>query len=212
MNIDDIVKFAEFFFSLSKTLNSGDILGKLEEMETYSERKKHAEDNFKHLSSGSSRIVYLLTPGDFILKLAKNEKGIAQNRAENAISKMKSKYINSPIDHAKNFAWIKSPFLEKITAKQFEKITGFNFDQFGDCLKFSLKNVSGSKNLEKPDNYEKISSSEIFKELTEIGKKFKLMPGDIARISSWGKSKKGDYPVLIDAGLTKKIFEDFYEK
>jgi hypothetical protein len=35
------------------------------------------------------------------------------------------------------------------------------------------------------------------------------MPGDLARISSWGT--KDGRPVLIDAGLTADVFANFYE-
>jgi hypothetical protein len=45
--------------------------------------------------------------------------------------------------------------------------------------------------------------------MKRIGEKFKLMPGDLARISSWGT--KDNQPILIDAGLTKDVFAEFYE-
>jgi hypothetical protein len=69
--------------------------------------------------------------------------------------------------------------------------------------------VSGNTDKEKPDNFAEVEKSDIYKEMKDIGEKFKLMPGDLARISSWGV-KDGD-PVLIDAGLTADVFENFYE-
>ena len=61
----------------------------------------------------------------------------------------------------------------------------------------------------KPENFEKVEKSDIYKEMKRIGEKFKLMPGDLARISSWG-TKEGR-PILIDAGLTSEVFSDYYE-
>jgi hypothetical protein len=35
------------------------------------------------------------------------------------------------------------------------------------------------------------------------------MPGDLSRISSW--KKRDNKPVLVDMGLTKKVFDDYYD-
>jgi hypothetical protein len=216
MNVNKILRFASIYESLAAAdaeelpENSDDlktILKNLQKLKTYSARKKYAEKNLKHLSSGSSRIVYL-TPEKTILKLAKNDKGIAQNKAESN-PKMKSKFLNKILGHASNYAWIQTSFLKKITEKQFKKMTGIDFDDFGEAVRFGLRSVSSSKNKEEPDNFEEVLETDIYKEMVDIGKRFKLMPGDIARISSWGT--KDDRPVLIDAGLTKEVFEEFYE-
>lgn len=214
MNINKLLRFADMFLSLASaeelpedSTDLDKVLSNIEKLETYQARKKYAEKNLEHLSSGSSRIVYL-TPDKTILKLAKNDKGIAQNKAETNPA-MKSKFLNKNIKHAENFSWMETNYLEKITTKEFTKMTGLDFDDFGDCIRYALKNVSESSDKEKPEGYNKISESEIFKEMKRIGEKFKLMPGDLARISSWG-TKDGN-PVLIDAGLTKEVFEEFYE-
>jgi hypothetical protein len=185
----------------------GTVLSNLQKLETYAARKKYAEQNLKHLSSGSSRIVYL-TPGKTIVKLAKNDKGVAQNKAE-ANPEMKSKFLNKILKHADNYAWIEVEFLDKITAKQFEEMTGIPFSDFDEAIRFGLKDVSENTGLTKPKNFDKVSQSEIYKEMKRVGERFKLMPGDLARISSWGT--KDGRPVLIDAGLTAQVFADFYE-
>lgn len=214
MHPNKLLRFAEMFYSLAtseeipeKSNDLGVILDNLSKLETYNARKKYAEQNLTHLSSGSSRIVYL-TPGKTVVKLAKNDKGIAQNRAE-ANPEMKSKYLNEIINHASNLAWIETHYLDKITVKQFEEMTGMPFSDFDEAIRFGLKNVSENTGLTKPKNFDKVSKSEIYKEMKRIGEKFKLMPGDIARISSWGT--KDGRPILIDAGLTADVFADFYE-
>ena len=122
---------------------------------------------------------------------------------------MKSKFLNEIIDYSKDYNWIQTHFLEKIKASDFKEMTGIDFNDFGDSISYGLKNVSDSPDKKKPDSFNEVSKSEIYKEMDKIGKKFKLMPGDLSRISSWGI--KDDHPVLIDAGLTKDIYEDFYE-
>jgi hypothetical protein len=214
MNPDKILRLAELFYSLATSeelpANSDNltvILKNLEKLETHAARKKYAEKNLKRLSSGSSRLVYL-TDDDTVVKLAKNDKGIAQNEAESN-PKMKSKYLNKVLGYAKSHVWIETCYLDKINEKEFEKLTGIDFGAFGKAVDYGLKNVSESSDTKKPKNFDEIIKSDIFKELKRLGNKFKLMPGDLSRISSWGT--KGGNPILIDSGLTKEVFEDFYE-
>lgn len=214
MNPDRLLKRAFYYYKLATAeplpANSKDlstILKNIEGLETFSDRKEYAEKNLKHLSSGSSRIVYLISKKT-IIKLAKNEKGLAQNKAETN-PKMKSKYLNNIIGHADNYSWMETSYLDKITTKEFEEMTGLKFENFGDGIRYGLKKVSGNTDLDKPENFDKVEKSDIYKEMHRIGTEFKLMPGDLARISSWGVKDK--HPVLIDAGLTADVFEKYYE-
>lgn len=214
MNTLDILRLANRFYVLAKAeelpadaKDAETILKNIENLETYAARIKYAEKNLDHLSSGSSRIVYTLPDGT-ILKLAKNDRGLAQNKAEGN-PKMKSPYLNKLLKKAKNHAWINMQFLDKITEKEFEKMTGLDFDDFGEAIRYGLKSVSDNSGMEKPDNFDEVSKTKVYKELYNVGKEFKLMPGDMARISSWGT--KDNHPVLIDAGLTKEIFDKYYD-
>lgn len=209
MDINKLLKLANFFQALaageelpadSKDLKT--ILKNLEELETYNARKEYAEKNLKHLSSGSSRIVYL-TPEKTVVKMAKNDKGVAQNEVE-CNPKMKSKFLNEIISCAKDNSWLETHYLDKITAKEFEKMTGLEFEQFGDAVRYGLKSADS-----KPKGFSDVEESDIYKEMKRIGEKFKLLPGDIARISSWGT--KHGRPILIDAGLTEDVFDTFYD-
>jgi hypothetical protein len=213
MNTLDILRLANKFYVMAKgetlpadSKDTDTILKNIENLETYAARIKYAEKNLDHLSSGSSRIVYTLPDGT-ILKLAKNDRGLAQNKAEGN-PEMKSPYLNKLLRAAKNRAWINMQFLDKITEKEFEEMTDVDFKDFGDAIRYGLKDVSDNSE-EKPKNFEEISKTKVYKELYNVGKEFKLMPGDIARISSWGC--KDNHPVLIDAGLTKEIFDKYYD-
>lgn len=215
MDVNRLLRFANIFYSLATGerlppdfTDLSTVLKNLEKLETYTARKEYAEKNLKHLSSGSSRIVYL-TKNDTVIKMSKNDKGIQQNKAEKNASKLNSKYINKVLNCASNYVWLEVPYLEKITAKDFKNMTDIDFEEFGNALRFSLKKISGNTDMEKPKNYDEISKLPIFKEISEIGKRLDLMPGDLARISSFGK--KDGHPVLIDVGLTSAIFTKFYE-
>jgi hypothetical protein len=180
------------------------VLKNLSELETFTARVDYAEKNLKHLSSGSSRVVYLVDDGKQAMKLAKNDRGISQNKIE---SKIKSKFINETTKFDKDGVWKLSPFLDKITEKEFEKLIGVNFKDFGKALDYGLQDVSDDS-AAKPKDFNKIKELPIYKELVAVGKKHKLMPGDMSRISSW--CMKDDVPMLVDAGLTKEIYDEFY--
>jgi|HubBroStandDraft_5_1064220.scaffolds.fasta_scaffold85201_1 hypothetical protein len=216
MRPNKLLRFANIFYSLASgeelPANSSDlktVLANLEKLETYAARKKYAEANLEHLSSGSSRITYL-TPDKTVIKLAKNDRGLAQNKEEVAAnSKCNSKYLNKVLKNVSNYYWIEVPFLDKITEKKFKEMTGIDFDDFGEALRYSLRSISGNTDKEKPSDYEEITKSDLFKEISDIGKKLDLMPGDLARVSSYGI--KDNHPVLADVGLTKNVYEAFYE-
>jgi hypothetical protein len=209
MNPITLLKFASLFQSLaaekeklpedSNVLKV--ILKNIDKLQTFLARKKYADRNLKYLSSGSSRLVYL-TGAETVVKLAKNERGLAQNKTESN-SKMKSKYLNKILSKSKDNIWIEVEFLDKITEKEFEELTEINFKEFGECLLY--KQDSGKK----PKNLDKISKTKIFKEMVRLGKDFDLAIGDMIRISSWGK--RNNCPILIDSGLTDKTYDKFYD-
>jgi hypothetical protein len=175
------------------------ILKHLSDTETFTERTAYAEDNLKHLSSGSSRIIYL-TPTNEVLKLAKNERGIAQNKVESSI---KSPFVNSTTKHDPNGIWKISPYLEKLTETEFEALTDIPFKTFQEILDYEV-----SKEGKTPKDFDKYRTNKIIKGLADLYTKHHLLTGDMTRISSWGK--KDNQPVLLDAGLTRKVYEKFY--
>lgn len=213
MSADQLLKQATLFLKLAtdseelppNSKDVGTILKNLSKLETYKARVDYAEKNLDHLSSGSSRVVYTMPGKKEVLKLAKNDRGVAQNKIE---AKIKCKYINKTLKACPQGCWKTSPFLDKITEKDFKKLTGLEFKSFGEALSYGLKDISDS-DAEKPDDFDKISKHEMYKELIKCGKQYELMPGDLSRISSWGVVD--GHPTLLDAGLTRKIYDKFYE-
>jgi uncharacterized protein YpmB len=215
MKTNTLLRLTALFYSLASEeelpANSKDIktiLKNIEDLETYASRKAYAEKNLEHLSSGSSRIVYL-TPKKTVIKLAKNDKGIAQNKEEVAADKCSSKYINKVLDQAKNHSWIEVPFLDDLTEKEFEDMTDITFKDFADAIEYGLKAISGNSDKKKPKNFDDVEKTDIYRDIVDVAKKKDLMPGDLGRISSW-RAKDGK-PILADAGLSEKIFSEFYE-
>ena len=209
MKTNHFVVLAKLFCYCASESKIEEVLKELSSLETFKDRIDLAEKELKHLSSGGSRIIYVMDNGE-VLKLAKNEKGLAQNKAESNPD-IKSQYINKTIKSDKDGVWKTSPYLDKVTEKQFEELCGIGFKDFGKAISWGLKSVSSSDKSDekKPEGMEDVWKSDIYKELVEVGKKFDLMPGDLERISSWGTD--GKVPVLLDTGLKLDIWNKYYE-
>ena len=137
------------------------------------------------------------------------DKNIAQNKTEcNVLIHSNSKYLNKILPYPKNFIYIETNYLDKITEKEFEDMTDIPFNDFGEAIRYTMKDLSGNSK-EKPKNFDDVAKIQIYKDLTSIAKKYSLMGGDFARVQNFGK--KDDHPVIIDAGLSKQVFDKFYD-
>lgn len=136
---------------------------------------------YKYIGGGSSRKVFDLNNG-YVIKIAKNEAGIGQNKTEVNISKK---------DKSGLFAKVikKSSDYEFIVMRKANKIKDISFvwRYFG---------VNDEKEF-----------LNIF-EVQYLREKYKLLFGDINKASSWGMVNKT--PVLIDYGFTEKIKDKYY--
>src|SRR5574337_1313778 len=90
----------------------------------------------QELGMGSSRIVFLLD-NKRVLKVARNEKGIGQNKAElDAVTNTTLRQVFSKIyDYSSDFAWLVSELVRPLTNKEeFVELTGFRFRFFTEIL------------------------------------------------------------------------------
>lgn len=136
---------------------------------------------YRYISSGSSRDVFDLKNG-YVIKIAKNMAGIAQNQYE---------YFISYYDNSNLFAKVvnvSDDFYFLIMEKA-DKI-----DNISDVFKYF--NVSSKRELFQ------------LKELQNIKKKYNLLLGDFNRKSNWGIIK--GRPVIIDYGFTREVSERYY--
>lgn len=224
MKLKDIFQLSNNFYSMAsetskekvppKTKDKEELLLNLTQLKTFKARIEYAEKNLERISSGSSRIVFYLND-QYVLKLASNEKGIMQNAAE-ANVKTDTKYVNLVTQKCIHFYWVIAPVAEKINQKEFEKLTGIPFEMFGKTVHYKVKellsissaNSSTTASLKPNQEIKEYLDEEIVKQIAMLAVKYKLMTGDISRISSWGIKK--DTPVLIDLGLNRKIYKKYY--
>lgn len=171
------------------------------------------------IATGSGRTVYKIDD-DYVLKLAKNKKGLAQNIEE-------VEFYNDPaLGEARNiFAqivdsdplgyYIIAKNYKKVNVREFKTITGCPFDVFGRWIDFIIR--SNNYTLETfidhftRDHNPKISKqfsyvSNMIKRIHDDGMDIEL--GDWERIQNWGAD--GSNLIIIDYGLTKDIYEKYY--
>mgnify|MGYP001434148079 CR=1 FL=1 len=137
---------------------------------------------YRYIGSGSCRHVFDLGNGH-VIKLAKNEAGIAQNKSE---------YEISAKDNSDLFAKVIQPSDEfsLLIMQKADKINNISYV----CDYF---NVTTKRELFK------------LKELQNIKMNYNLVLGDFYRKSSWGIIN--ERPVIIDYGFTREIKERYYQ-
>lgn len=136
---------------------------------------------YKYLGSGSSREVFDLGNG-YVIKVARNMAGMAQNMSEYQISYNDSSHLFAKVMKAsQNFEFI---IMEK--AKRINTIS-YIWDYFNINNKNELFNLD---------------------ELKKIKGKYNLVLADLAKKSSWGIIN--GKPVIIDYGFTRAVKENYY--
>ena len=180
-------------------------------MSSIKKRLIYANKKLKKLGSGTSRIVFQL-PNDKtkVIKIAKNLKGLAQNKAEIGISNHHgSEMVAKVFDHDPKFSWLESEYAIPLTKSEtsFKNAVGFRFDEFAVNLEKSFNSVFSFD--QNPD----IVNSEFFKETVKTISMYDLSHADIKRKSSWGTVVRNGklVPVIIDYGLTGDVYDQFYD-
>lgn len=137
--------------------------------------------NYRYIGSGSSSQVFDLNNG-YVVKVAKNKAGIAQNITEYKISSFNDSLLFARVIQVSNdFTFL---IMEKAN-----KINDFSYIY----RYFNVRNNMDLTNLS---------------ELQNIHKKYNLLWGDLLRESSWGIID--GRPVIIDYEYTKAVAKKYY--
>lgn len=136
---------------------------------------------YRYIGSGSSRRVFDLGNG-YVVKIAKNRAGIAQNKMEYRISlKDVSGLFAKVIKVSEDFY--------SLIMQKAEKIDNFSYV----CKYFKSESILEVLKL---------------KEFQNIKHRYNLLLNDLCRTSSWGIIN--GIPVIIDYGFTREVRERYY--
>jgi mRNA-degrading endonuclease RelE of RelBE toxin-antitoxin system len=186
---------------------------------SFNKRIAYCKDKLKRISSGSSRIVYQIDDTK-VLKLARNQKGLAQN--ENEISASNDSYINyifaQVFESDDKNLWLEMELCKKLTESNFKEITGFSWNDYNYIMVKHNNNINQRKY---PSHFNKISDEMeqdmwnedgvIYDMLSYIGS-YDVPVGDLLKLNSYGVVNRDGVNtiVLLDFGLTNNTFNDFY--
>ena len=192
---------------------------------TFAARIRYCETRLQRLSSGSSRIVYKIDD-EKVLKLAKNKKGIAQNRVEGGDYYKNSIGCFAEIyDVDDNFLWIEMQLARKAKLSDFKHLTGYDFNIMCQWIyNCRSRYTRGGYGCDK--SYDSIFNSEefeeglenysIFADIQEYLCNYQLESvGDLTRLNSWGvvNDEYGQEKlVIIDSGLDDNVMSTYYRK
>lgn len=132
--------------------------------------------SYRLLGAGSGRNVFDLDNG-YVVKVAKNRKGLVQNKAE---------YQIAATNHSRIFA----------------RIVAIS----DDSIYLIMEKAEKVYSIAEVWNYYHVNSNrELFRinEFQDFTKKYNLLYPDLKRASSWGFIK--GKPVIIDYGFTKEV-------
>jgi len=184
---------------------------------TFQERIRYCEAFLQRISSGSSRIVYKIDDR-MVLKLAKNKKGIAQNELEAESSKYADLdgLIAKVHGYDEDFLWVEMELARKMSKGDFERITGFSFDDYSravhnhgtDTVSPRTAKVEGPSKEMVGLMWEDDFISSIFQYMPD----YDVPAGDLMRTSSYGIVNRdwGEDIVLVDYGFNKDIHTNYY--
>ena len=182
----------------------------------FSQRVKYCDQHLKKISSGSSRIVYLVDD-KMVLKLAKNQKGVAQ--CETEIQWGQDSYFGTILARTLAYhpddLWVEMELARKIKKSDFQKLEGINFDEFGKYLKnFELENNGRRPFYGMTDAHKEILDNNDFTQsICEFMQSVGSPAGDLMRLNSYGVVNRNgeDIIVIIDFGLTHDIYDEYYK-
>jgi hypothetical protein len=177
------------------------------------------------IGAGSSRIVYDLG-GDYVLKLARDEKGLAQNELEAFAGRdpQVDRIVAKVKDSSDEYAWLVSQkATQLVSEKEFTDSTGVEWNDLRAAL-----GMAGSEDLEAtakptrngaqkgPEAGGGCPTGQKFLEyLQNYLKRYStsggMLVGDIAKYDSWGRTKNGCI-VLLDYGITLGNFQKLYRQ
>ena len=195
----------------------------LKSLKTFRDRKNYCDKYLGfNVGSGSSRLVYQLDD-EKVLKLAKNEKGIAQNEEEYYFGQEKfvdvTPHIFNEMCDLVNFTFIVSEYVLPAKEKDFMELYGINFKTFISVINtvnvwYGGKRYLGTKVLSDEEmEYLQEENSDI-KEFVDYVSNYQPPIGDMLRLTNYGMVMREGSPqiVLLDSGLTDEIYNKYYKK
>ena len=193
---------------------SGFSWDELSALSSFAKRTAYVQERLERLGSGSGRVVYAIDDKK-VLKVAKNSKGVAQNKEEIQLSD--EAYLDDIVAHVYKYSK-DAYFLEMERAvpcskRRFEELVGYPLDEVEEYLAYFGKEILNQKyaySYGKPEDFEEMNENEFLKELVDMAAGFDVpLPGDFCKITTFGIVKRdgADCLVVVDYGFRGDVVE-----
>lgn len=172
---------------------------------------KYAQQHLQKLGKGSARVAFVVDAHK-ALKVALNDKGLAQNSVEADVANLYdcvTKVFDADHDA---YTWIEVERARKAVAGDFKRLAHMGWDLFTASLRYLYGERSGLHYWGKPVGFD--TENELLNSVTDMMVNYSMPVGDLTRKSSWGVVSRsdGEHLVLVDFGLTKDVFKQHYMK
>lgn len=193
---------------------------------SFAKRLQYCMQYLKKIGAGSSRVVFAVD-NEKVLKVAKNEKGIAQNQEE--MQDWRQNYYDcfaKVYDASEDGIFLEMQAARREKDSDFRKLTGYGFDVMSAWIGYTASLYTPRNRMIYRDrNFDELFDSEEWAEGLDNYNLFSRVHsylcdtssgayGDLQRLSSWGVvSENGEeYLVIIDFGLTDEVFDNYYRR
>ena len=184
-------------------------------LNSFAKRVEYCNAHLKRISSGSSRIVYMVD-NEKVLKLAKNKKGLAQNEVEIEYSGYYDieNIVAKVFESDENNLWVEMELAKKVTPNIFKNVVGVSFEDYAAAMHYHYHtNIKPSRySPKKPENMDELWENEFIYSMLDFMANYDIPVGDLGRLSTYGLVKRDghDTIVMIDYGLTNDVYGTYY--
>lgn len=172
----------------------------------------------KPIGKGSSRAVFQISD-EKVLKLAYNEKGIAQNCAECDYYLDSQGIIPHLFEKDPDDKWLVSEFVLPSKQSDFKETLGISFKDFIKFIVTCFANRSPKKQyfsgyILDDETFEKCCENEDLYAFDNYIGDYDPPQGDLLALRNYGLTMRDGYPtiVLLDSGLTDQIWNEYYKR
>ncbi len=163
---------------------------------------QYANQYLDKLGEGSSRIAFLLS-SKYVLKVALNKKGLAQNKAElEVFTNPTSKNVVAKIYGSDDASqWVIADLVRPVKSpEEFEQLSGQDWEDFVKYVGPAIKEPERV-----PDSHKWLKAVAI------TARENNLLRGDLEEIDHWGRTPDGRC-VLLDYGFTHEVWASHYSQ
>ena len=207
---------------LTEAQDSQFSLQMLSSINSFNQRLAYCKEHLgKIIGNGSSRVVFQIN-GQTCLKLAKNQKGIAQNEHESEWYKQSLDCFPKIFDcDDANDSWIVCEYVLPAKPEDFKHCLGMTWDEFvsfiGSCYNEYDRNRFRRTSYSKmPDEqfYNLIENNDTLHDIYDYMTSYQAPMGDLTRIANYGMVRRynKDLIVILDHGLSDAIWDEYYKK